>query len=270
MDRARWRWTAIVRRRPWWLPLTAIAAALVAFSLLADPFDRPGARSISSAGSPKPAADPIVRRRIYLGRSVLGRPIYAVELGDPDNERRTLVVGVIHGSEQAGIPIAQDLASHHPPKEALLWIIKDLNPDGVAAGTRQNADGVDLNRNFPWRWRPLGTVGDLQYSGARPLSEPEARIAHTLILRQRPQVTIWFHQPLGLVDESGGSIAIERRFSRLAGLPLRRLTRYPGSATGWENHRLPHTTAFVVELPPGTPSARRVARYAGAVIRIGA
>jgi protein MpaA len=84
----------------------------------------------------------------------------------------------------------------------------------------------------------------------------------------RPQVTIWFHQPLGLVDESGGSIAIERRFARLAGLPLRRLTRYPGSAAGWQNHRLPRSTAFVVELPPGSPWSARATRYAHAVWRL--
>jgi protein MpaA len=84
----------------------------------------------------------------------------------------------------------------------------------------------------------------------------------------RPQVTIWFHQPLGLVDESGGRVAIERRFATLAGLPLRRLTRYPGSAAGWQNHRLPRSTAFVVEQPPGSPSSARATRYARAVWRL--
>jgi protein MpaA len=52
-----------------------------------------------------------------------------------------------------------------------------------------------------------------------------------------------------LVDESGGDVRVERRYARLAGLPLRRLARYPGSAAGWQNHRLPGGTAFVVELP---------------------
>src|SRR5947207_64866 len=61
----------------------------------------------------------------------------------------------------------------------------------------------------------------------------------------------------------GGSV--EHRFARLSGLPLRRLTRYPGSAAGWQNHRLPGTTAFVVELPGGTLSPARVSRYAAAV-----
>ncbi|TMK70252.1 MAG: murein peptide amidase A [Actinobacteria bacterium] len=224
-------------------------------------------RSLTPQGrtQSRTASDPLSRRRVYLGRSVDGRRIYAVKVGDLDNEHSLLVVGDIHGNEPAGIPIANAVASSPPPRESLIIVIKNLNPDGVAAKTRQNADGVDLNRNFPWRWRPLGSRGDLQYSGPRPLSEPEARIAHSLILRTRPQVTIWFHQPLGLVDESGGSISVEHRFARLSGLPLRRLTRYPGSAAGWQNHRLPGTTAFVVELPGGTLSPTRVSRYAAAV-----
>jgi protein MpaA len=209
--------------------------------------------------------DRLSRRRVYLGHSVDGRRIYAVKVGDLDNEQSVLVVGDIHGNEPAGIPIANAVASAPPLRESLIIVIKDLNPDGVAANTRQNADGVDLNRNFPWRWRPLGSRGDIQYSGPRPLSEPEARIAHSLILRARPQVTIWFHQPLALVDKSGGSISVERRFAELSGLPLRRLTRYPGSAAGWQNHRLPGTTAFVVELPGGALPAARVSRYAAAV-----
>jgi hypothetical protein len=52
-----------------------------------------------------------------------------------------------------------------------------------------------------------------------------------LITRIRPSVSIWFHQPYGVVDESGGSVSIERRFARLIGMPRHRLPRYPGSAS---------------------------------------
>ena len=102
------------------------------------------------------------------------------------------------------------------------------------------------------------------------LSEPESRTAYGLILRLRPRVTIWFHQPLGLVDESGGSLAIERSYAEDVGLPLRRLPRYHGSAASWQNARLPGSTAFVVELPGGPlyrhrsgPPARRRACAGG-------
>jgi protein MpaA len=206
-----------------------------------------------------------VHRAMVLGRSVEGRPIRAFEVGDPASPRRFLIVGCIHGNEPAGIAIADALARGRAVRNADLWIVPDLNPDGVAAAGRQNAHRVDLNRNFPWEWRPLGWPGTTFYSGPRPLSEPETRIARRLVLRVRPQVSIWFHQHLDVVDESGGDVRLERRFASLVRLPLRRLTRYPGSATGWENQTLPGTTSFVVELPAGRASLGRVGVFTRAI-----
>jgi protein MpaA len=247
--------------------LPAVVLALVAV----------GAVALAASTAPRPASngggsghptrvDQVVQRRVMLGRSIRGRPITALEQGDPDTPSKVLIVGSIHGNETAGVTIARRLGRQAPQPESDRWVIDDLNPDGVASGTRQNARGVDLNRNFPYGWRQLGRRGDQQFSGPGPLSEPESRIAHALILRLRPRATVWFHQPLGVVDESGGSIALERRFAMLVGLPTRRLTRYPGSAAGWQNHRLPDTTAFVVELQPGPVSRQQLARYAGAVL----
>lgn len=197
-----------------------------------------------------------------------GRPITATELGDPDTPSKLLVVGCIHGDEPAGIAIARRLSRLTVPPESDTWVVDNLNPDGVAAATRQNARGVDLNRNFPYLWRPIGRRGDQQFSGVRPLSEPEARTAYSLILSVRPAVTVWFHQPLGVVDESGGSLAIERRFARLVGLPTRRLVRYPGSAVGWQNHRLRKSTAFVVELPQGRVTSPQLSRYTNGILAL--
>lgn len=202
---------------------------------------------------------------MHLGRSVDGRPIDVYVLGDPRARQRVLVIGAVHGNETAGISVARRLWSGRAPAGFALWIIPDLNPDGVAAGTRQNANGVDLNRNFPFAWRRIGVRGDQQFSGRRPLSEPESRIADALITRIRPMITVWFHQPEAVTDRSGGSVSVERRFAALSGLPLRRLPRYPGSAAGWQDHRFPGTTAFVVELPPGPPSSAATGHYARAV-----
>lgn len=215
---------------------------------------------------PRPSACP--RHKLVVGRSVQGRPIRVTVLGDRRAARPLLVVGAIHGDESAGLRVVRALIDARPSGQTAIWILQDLNPDGVAAGTRQNARGVDLNRNFPLGWRPLGHRGDQQYSGARALSEPESRAAQRLMLRIRPRIAIWFHQPLGVVDDSGGAPAVERRFARLAGLPLRRLTRYPGSATGWENSRIRGSSAFVVELRAGRLSASGAARLADGVLRL--
>jgi protein MpaA len=203
-------------------------------------------------------------RKVLLGHSVDGRSIVAYEVGNPAARRRELVVGCIHGDETAGIAIARRL-ERMSPTGVDLWILPVLNPDGVAAGTRDNGHGVDLNRNFPYRWRRLSGVD----SGTRPLSEPESRIASRLIRRLRPQVSIWFHQHLDVVDESGGRLAVERRYAKLVGLPLRRLTREPGSVAGWTNHVLPGSTSFVVELPAGALSEPAVGRFARAVVAVG-
>ncbi len=200
-----------------------------------------------------------------LGRSEGGRAIIVSARGAVAAPQRLLVVGCIHGNESAGIAIVRRIEQLAPPKNARVWIIPSLNPDGVAARTRGNSDGVDLNRNFPYRWQPLGGLFD---SGRAALSEPESRLASELIHRIRPTISIWFHQHAKLVDASGGDIAIERRYARLVGLPLRLLPRYPGSVVGWENHVLPHSTAFVVELPPGTLSAAQVRRFARAALTL--
>jgi protein MpaA len=201
-------------------------------------------------------------RRVVLGRSLQARPIAAYELGDPGNARKVLVVGCIHGNECAGIAILDRLRLLGPLAGVDLWLVPYVNPDGHAAGTRGNARGVDLNRNFPWRWRSLGGVN---FSGAGPGSERETRIAMSLILRLRPKVTIWFHQHLNMVVLTAGNLGLQRRFARLAGLRAGRLPRYPGTATGWSNATIAGTTAFVVELPAGRLSPRAVARLARAV-----
>lgn len=200
-------------------------------------------------------------RPIPLGRSSQGRPITAIEVGNRSGTR-VLVVGDVHGNETAGIAVAGALAKL-APRDLDLWIVPDLNPDGVAAGTRQNARGVDLNRNFPWRWRPLSGVYE---SGARPLSEREARIAYRLILRLRPHVTIWFHQHLDMVWASGGRRGIERVFARVSGLPYHAMPQLAGSAITWQNNTLRGTTAFAAELPAGAPAPASVARYVRAVL----
>jgi len=89
-----------------------------------------------------------------------------------------------------------------------------------------------------------------------------------LITRLQPRITIWFHQPLGLVDLSGGDPRIERRFAALTGLRVQRLTRYGGSAATWQNHAFPRSTAFVVELGPGRLDTAMVRRLARAVLAL--
>jgi protein MpaA len=202
-------------------------------------------------------------RRVVIGRSVQGRPIVAWAYGPSAAPRKILVIGVIHGNEQAGLAITRALRGRPVPSGVQLWVLPELNPDGVAADTRQNAHGVDLNRNFPFRWR---YSSDPTFdSGPRPASEPETRAAMRLVQRIRPAVTITYHQHMDLVDESGGDRGIARRYARLAHLRATCLTFLPGEETAWSNHTLPGTTSFVVELPAGPVGRVALARHLRAI-----
>jgi murein peptide amidase A len=148
------------------------------------------------------------------------------------------------------------------PPHVHLWLVPTVNPDGLAAGTRQNAHGVDLNRNWPAAWAHTAV------SGPRPLSEPENRAMRAFILRIKPKLTIWYHQPLDEVYGSDPHVAVLKRYARLTGLPYRKLLAPHGAATRWQRQRFPRSPAFVVEFPAGRISAATAARNARAVVTL--
>lgn len=204
--------------------------------------------------------------RVPLGRSERGRPIVAYEVGNPQGTP-VLVVGCIHGTEGAGIPVAQAL--EHVTTNLDLWVVPDLNPDGHAAGTRQNARGVDLNRNWSSQWQGGGRPWDVYYPGPRPFSERETRIARDLILRIHPRATIWFHQHLDLIWAWGGSSSAGRIYAHAAGMRFYHHHWLTGTAANWQNHHLPGTASFDVELPAGSLSPAGVRRQVHAVLALG-
>lgn len=205
-----------------------------------------------------------VAAALPVGHSVEGRTLRPIVLGAAPPAHRLLVVGCIHGNEPAGLPIAHALVRAGRVPGAEIVVLPAANPDGCfGTGTRQNAHGVDLNRNFPWRWRPMSGV---YASGSRPLSDREARIAHRLILRLHPYLTVWFHQHLDLVWASGGDRRFEKMFARVSGLPYHPMPQLAGSAISWQNNTLHGTTAFAAELPAGRPDAAQVALYVRAVL----
>jgi murein peptide amidase A len=203
------------------------------------------------------------------GRSATGRPLEVECAGDPAAPVRVLVVGSIHGNETAGHAVVRRLSRLAPPAGVRLWLVEHANPDGVRAATRQNARGVDLNRNFPFRWAGGGRPFDTYFPGPRRASEPETRALQALVAQVEPSLTVYYHQHMRLVVLPRGADRVPvRAYARRVGLPARWLPRYHGTAIGWQNHRSPGTTAFVVELPAGPLSRRAVARHARAVLAI--
>ena len=90
------------------------------------------------------------------------------------------------------------------------------------------------------------------------------------ILRVRPALTIWYHQPLDEVYGSDPHVAVLRRYARLTGLRYHRLPAPPGAATRWERTRFPHGIHFVAEFPAGPISAATAQRHAAAVLALAA
>ena len=192
---------------------------------------------------------------LVIGHSVQGREIRATRVGEEGAAVNVLVVGDVHGNEPAGEAIVARLRSVRVDGVAF-WLVRTGNPDGRAADTRQNARGVDLNRNFPWRWRTAarGTY----YPGPKAGSEPETQALMRLVRRVRPQLGIYYHQHLGItVRAPGADPAVQREYARRTGLPLKSLPAYRGTAVGWQNHLLPDGSAFVVELKAGPAPVKR-------------
>lgn len=203
---------------------------------------------------------------VVIGRSVDGRPITAWHLGET-HRPKVLLVGAMHGNETAPSAILRTLRDGRTVHGIDLWVLPTYNPDGAAAGTRRNAHGVDLNRNYPYHWAPLSGS---YYSGPRPASEPETRAMMRFLTRIRPDWVLSFHQPLHGVDVDVERPAFARRVARLLGLPTTRLDCggvCHGTMTGWFNHHLP---GFALTVEYGaSPSRALMTRTApGQVLRI--
>ncbi len=246
--------------------LTRIAALLLAASL-----PLLAAVAVFGAEQGPRAAGPVE----VFGKSASGDRLRAVRIGDPDAERKALVVGSIHGDETAGQKVVAALRKRaEEVGDVDLWLVRTINPDGVRRETRQNGRGVDLNRNFPYRWQS-SSPGSAEYSGPHPLSEPESRAVARLAERLEPAVSVWYHQPWGeVLLPCKGKAAIERRYARIARFPTNRCRgqKLPGTVASWQDHHL-GGESFVVELPGDGVSAadaRRHARAAAAVAATGA
>lgn len=164
-----------------------------------------------------------------IGVSVLGRPITSWSRRVEGATRRVVVFGAIHGNEPASPPTVRSLVDIAYPPDVEVWLVPELNPDGVAAGTRWNANGVDLNRNFSWGWRA-------DDGGPEPLSEPETRAAVGLVDRVAPDLVVWVHQPYGYVSSVGGSDDVfEQWWSVGSGLPVRDDVTQHGGGESWSH-----------------------------------
>jgi len=140
--------------------------------------------------------------RVDLGHSVDGRPIVGLRLSATTEPRARLrILGAHHGDETISATVALETAHELVAAwaagddavvdlfdETELWIVPHVNPDGVHAHTRHNAQDVDLNRNYGYLWR-----SDEYHPGVRAFSEPEARAVQALAVRAPPALGLSLH-----------------------------------------------------------------------------
>jgi len=192
-----------------------------------------------------------------IGKSVRGRRIMAYHLGEP-GKPKVLLVSTMHGNEADTRGILLALRDGDPVHGIDLWVVPTYNPDGLARGTRKNAHGVDLNRNFPYRWTDL----DGSYeSGPNPASEPETKAMMRFLKRIKPRWILSFHQPLYGVDTDTKRPRFARKVARKLDLPTKTFDCggvCHGTMTGWYNHKF-KGAALTVEYGPN-PTRRTMRR----------
>ncbi len=171
------------------------------------------------------------RRELVIGHTVLGRPIEAVHFTPPDYARPrppALLFAAIHGDEAVTQlmleRLADELVERPPGRDT--WIVPCVNVDGVLAGTRNNANDVDLNRNFAAAsW---GTARRPGYNpGAAAEDQPETQALVSLIDRVRPHRLIALHSTFRMVNWDGCSEALAGELSERCGYPVVHDMGYP-------------------------------------------
>lgn len=194
-------------------------------------------------------------------RTVEGTPLLVSEF-PPLEDRvplgRVLLLGGTHGDELSSVSVVfrwlEILSENH--SGMFHWRVAPLvNPDGLfwRDPKRTNANGVDLNRNFPseaW-WEStrrdwIGRTGKnpRRYPGQGPASEAETRWVVDEVERFRPDVIVSVHAPYSILDFDGPPKAPQR----LGPLRLNPLGTYPGSLGRWAGVGL-GLPVVTVELP---------------------
>ncbi len=166
------------------------------------------------------------------GTSLQGKPIRMMTVGN--GPRRVLFIGGVHGDEPEGAVTTAELPAAFEAaglgETVTLTIIEDANPDGRAAGTRGNANGIDVNRNFPAKNFDTADPSN----GGQPLSEPEARAITDTVNRVQPDLIIVAHSWAGreFINFDGPARELADRFSAASGLPVEESSGFaptPGS-----------------------------------------
>lgn len=145
---------------------------------------------------------------------------------ETDYDKTVLVIGVFHGDEPDGEYLINRYLSEKNETKNRLLFIPCLNPDGLANGTRTNANGVDLNRNFPAQNWELGEKNEY-FGGDSPASEQETKFLIYVIDKYKPDLIITLHEPYQVVNYDGPAKDIAQKISEITGYKTEESIGYP-------------------------------------------
>lgn len=177
------------------------------------------------------------RRTFTIGQSVQGRPLVVHQLGDGPIKRA--LIGAIHGGYEWNTALLMtrtlEFLLDNPdelPADITLFILPIANPDGYAAGRdsvrgRTNANRVDLNRNWDYKWRANAFFGRRPISGgSAPFSEPETVAMRDFIVNNGISESIFYHSSYPAVFSGAGiarteTVALAKHIADATGYPYR-------------------------------------------------
>ena len=143
-----------------------------------------------------------------------------------------IVIGCFHGDEPQGKYLIEKYIEQN--KETKLLFIPCLNEYGFEHNVRTNANGVDLNRNFPAKNWVLGEKDNF-FGGSEPASEEETRFIIDIIEQNNPKLILTLHAPYKVVNYDGPAKEISEKISKITGYPIEESIGYPtpGSFGTW-------------------------------------
>lgn len=156
--------------------------------------------------------------------------IVLIQQSEANFDITILIIGVVHGDEPQGQFLIENYLKDCTKTKNRLLFIPCLNPDGFLNNMRQNANGVDLNRNFPTQnWQ---RVEEKEYfGGENPSSEIETKFVAEILEEFQPDVILTLHAPYKVVNYDGPAKEIAEKISEIINYPAQSDIGYstPGS-----------------------------------------
>ena len=143
--------------------------------------------------------------------------------------KNVLIIGVFHGEEPQGYYAIKNFfdGRNFENVKNNLYIIPCLNPDGMKKNKRQNANGIDLNRNFPSQnWEKTDKNSEY-YGGDAPSSEEETKFIVEIIENIKPDFILTLHSPYAVVNFDGPAKNEAKKISDIMKYPVQNDIGYP-------------------------------------------